>query len=79
MFVATQRTDGVSTSDMVAWILKDYDTFIRRNLARGYTTQEMNVSFFRGKKLQLANKVDEIKETVKVCGNISLKNNIYSP
>merc|ERR1711962_1687933 len=28
-------------------------------------TQEMNVSFFRGKKLQLANKVDEIKETVK--------------
>lgn len=39
------------------WILQ----YVRRNLSRGYTRKELNVSFLRGQRLKLANKMDEAK------------------
>lgn len=46
-FVAMERTPGISTSDIISRIVRNYDTYLKRNFDKGYTAKDMNVGFIK--------------------------------
>jgi len=72
MFLATQRTEGISTSDIIVHIIRDYDDYVIRNLSKGYTKEQMNVGAswtvrhrFHQKEKKLLTAVEKLKEEQK--------------
>ena len=43
-FLATKRTEGISTTDIIVRIIKDYDLYLERNIKKGCTADELNVT-----------------------------------
>ncbi|XP_043698565.1 choline-phosphate cytidylyltransferase 2-like [Telopea speciosissima] len=64
-FKETKRTEGISTSDIIMRILKDYNQYVMRNLARGYSRKELGVSYVKEKRLRVNMGLRKLQETVK--------------
>jgi choline-phosphate cytidylyltransferase len=62
MFRATQRTEGISTSDIILRIIKDYDMYVERSLSRGYKNEDIGISNLKAFRIKLASKIKEYKE-----------------
>ncbi|SCU91408.1 LADA_0F09780g1_1 [Lachancea dasiensis] len=64
-FVATQRTDGISTSDIITRIIRDYDKYLMRNFARGATRRELNVSWLKKNELDFKKHIQDFRSYFK--------------
>ncbi|KAL0444444.1 UNVERIFIED_CONTAM: Choline-phosphate cytidylyltransferase 2 [Sesamum latifolium] len=64
-FKETKRTDGISTSDIIMRIVKDYNQYVMRNLDRGYSRKELNLSYVKEKRLRVNMRLKKLQEKVK--------------
>lgn len=58
-FKATQRTEGISTSDVILRIIQDYDMYVMRSLQRGFDHKQIGVSWRKYQQLKWANKIKD--------------------
>jgi len=59
-FTTIKRTDGISTSDLILRIVKDYDGYVKRNLSRGFKAKDMNVSFLKEYSIRIEDSLKKI-------------------
>ncbi|XP_061368669.1 choline-phosphate cytidylyltransferase 1-like [Gastrolobium bilobum] len=64
-FKETKRTEGISTSDIIMRIIKDYNQYVMRNLDRGYTRKDLGVSYVKEKRLRMNMGLKKLHERVK--------------
>src|ERR1700712_3113029 len=63
-FLVTQRTEGVSTTGIITKIVRDYEKYIARQLKRGTSRQELNVSWLKKNEIDLKRHVQEIRKNI---------------
>ncbi|KAF2161666.1 hypothetical protein M409DRAFT_28064 [Zasmidium cellare ATCC 36951] len=65
MFLVTQRTEGVSTTGIITKIVRDYEQYIARQLKRGTSRQELNVSWLKKNELDIKRHVSDLSKTIR--------------
>lgn len=60
-FLTTQRTEGISTSDIITKIIRDYDKYLMRNFARGATREDLNVSWLKKNELEFKKHINDFR------------------
>eukprot|EP00884_Botryococcus_braunii_P012102 jgi/Botrbrau1/20893/Bobra.0135s0024.1 len=61
-FKATKRTEGVSTSDIILRIIKNYNDYVLRQLSRGYTRKELGLSFVWEQQIRMRHNMQQFGE-----------------
>ena len=64
-FLVTQRTEGVSTTGIITKIVRDYEQYIARQLKRGTTRQELNISWLKKNEMDFKRQVMEIGDNIR--------------
>ncbi|KAI5813945.1 hypothetical protein BZA77DRAFT_221093, partial [Pyronema omphalodes] len=64
-FMVTQRTEGISTTYIITKIVRDYEKYISRQLSRGASRQELNLSWLKKNEMDIKRHVAELRETIK--------------
>ncbi|KAI0007931.1 choline-phosphate cytidylyltransferase [Xylariaceae sp. FL0662B] len=64
-FLVTQRTEGVSTTGIITKIVRDYENYISRQLKRGTSRQELNISWLKKNELDLKRHVQDLRDNIR--------------
>ncbi|GBF90451.1 choline-phosphate cytidylyltransferase-like [Raphidocelis subcapitata] len=64
-FRATQRTDGVSTSDLILRILRDYNEYVLRNLSRGYSRKDLGISLVKEQRIRAQHNIRQLSRRLR--------------
>ncbi|KAH9881177.1 hypothetical protein J1614_001672 [Plenodomus biglobosus] len=65
MFLVTQRTEGLSTTGIITKIVRDYDQYIDRQLKRGTSRKELNISWLKKNELDIKRNMVELRDSIK--------------
>lgn len=65
MFLPTKRANHISTTKIITGIIRNYDLYVRRQIKRGISHKELNISFLKREQLRFKNIVAEDLEVMK--------------